>query len=724
MALKRFKQILGGMCMPLDIVRGRVGNISATNELIEVLKKRNSKYAEILYLGYPLAANVEGMFIVDALLISEEKGIVAFVFTKYDDKEQVIEEQGKIHFQLLNTLTQYPSLRKGLSLAFVPNVISITTHKFDDIEDSYKVTGCKDLLKILSELPMFDAHYYRLVIEAMQKISSIKPRKKRDNIKKSLSKGNVIKKIEKEIANLDSWQQKTALEIADGPQRVRGLAGSGKTIVLALKAAYLHAQNPEWDIVVTYYTRALWQQYRNLITKFMFEFSRDEPNWEKLHLFHAWGSQSEDGLYSEIMRSIGQVPINFVNARMKYGRDESFSGICNELNAILPDNYTPVYDVLLIDEAQDMPVSFFRMAYKCVKPPKRIIWAYDELQNLGSSAMPSVEEMFGTDKNGNALVQLKNKENAPMQDITLPICYRNPPWVLALAHSLGFGIYRKELIQHFDTLELWEEIGYQKDRGELAFGKEVELSRKKEATPSYFYELLKPEDVIIAKSFASMDIQFDYVAKQIKTNIDDDELDPDDILVVFPSAMYANKQYQRFAQHLSHYNVDSMLVGVTNGRDIFHVSGEVSCATIYRAKGNEAPMVYIVNAEECYGGLELIKLRNILFTAITRSRAWVRILGVGSSMEKLIEEINRFINKNYVLDFKIPTRDELNKLRRINRERSINDTKKIEEAKKGVRTIVELISKGDLDASQIPEFDSLVKMIINNSGGEYIDEEN
>ena len=65
----------------------------------------------------------------------------------------------------------------------------------------------------------------------------------------------------------------------------------------------------------------MWQQYRDLVTKFVFEFSRDEPNWDKLHLFHAWGSQSEQGLYSEIARSIGQVPINFANAKLKYGRE-------------------------------------------------------------------------------------------------------------------------------------------------------------------------------------------------------------------------------------------------------------------------------------------------------------------------------------------------------------------------------------------------------------------
>ena len=51
-------------------------------------------------------------------------------------------------------------------------------------------------------------------------------------------------------------KKEAAFEVPDGPQRIKGLAGSGKTIVLALKAAYLHTQYPELKIGVTYYTRA------------------------------------------------------------------------------------------------------------------------------------------------------------------------------------------------------------------------------------------------------------------------------------------------------------------------------------------------------------------------------------------------------------------------------------------------------------------------------------
>ncbi len=334
--------------MSLDVVRGRISNINATNELVEIMEKQESvECSETLYLGYPLSANMETNVTVDALLLSEKIGLVAFIFSGLEkDTEGIIEEQGELYFQLTNTLTQYPSLRKGRSLAFEPCVISITPHKLDTpAEYGYILTTFENLPAVLSSIPAFDTSYYHVLVESLQKVASIKPRKKRDNVKSVGSKGDIIKKIEKEIANLDRWQKKAALEMVDGPQRIRGLAGSGKTIVLALKAAYLHTQFPDWDIVVTYYTRSLWQQYRDLITKFVFEFSREEPNWEKLHLFHAWGSQSEKGLYSEISRSIGQVPTNFANAKLKFGRNNAFNGVCNELSLLLQPDFKPMYDL-------------------------------------------------------------------------------------------------------------------------------------------------------------------------------------------------------------------------------------------------------------------------------------------------------------------------------------------------------------------------------------------
>lgn len=96
-----------------------------------------------------------------------------------------------------------------------------------------------------------------------------------------------MRHIEAAIANMDAWQKKAAIEFPEGPQRIRGLAGSGKTIVLAQKAAILHAKYPKWNIAVTFQTRSLYQQFRGLIERFYRELTLDDPDWSKLSILHA-----------------------------------------------------------------------------------------------------------------------------------------------------------------------------------------------------------------------------------------------------------------------------------------------------------------------------------------------------------------------------------------------------------------------------------------------------
>ena len=77
-------------------------------------------------------------------------------------------------------------------------------------------------------------------------------------------------------------------------------------------------------------------------------------------------------------------------------------------------------------------------------------------------------------------------------------------------------------------------------------------------------------------------------------------------------------------------------------------------------------MVYIINAQEChshpiFNDLDLIKRRNILFTAITRSKAWVRVYGFGARMGKLVSEFQSVKNKNFELEFTYPSKEEIEK---------------------------------------------------------------
>jgi superfamily I DNA and RNA helicase len=338
----------------------------------------------------------------------------------------------------------------------------------------------------------------------------------------------------------------------------------------------------------------------------------------------------------------GVRPENFLSARERHG-DDSFQGICEELLRKVEEKPpSPIFDALLIDEAQDLPLAFFRLAYYSAKTPKRIVWAYDELQNLGAYSMAPPEELFGSDPDGRPLVTLRNIAGEPHQDVILPVCYRNTKWALATAHALGFGIYREEgLCQFFQDPGLWNDIGYEVEQGDLASGEQVRLARRSDCSPKFFETYLDPADSVQAHVFANEDKQVQWIVKSIKENLAKDELEPDDIMVIFPDPLTVRKKASPLIAALTKSRIPAHIVGVTSSRDEVFVPDSIAISGIRRAKGNEAPMVYVANSDYCWGGPALIMKRNILFTAITRSRAWVSLSGCGDAMEKLRDEIKK-----------------------------------------------------------------------------------
>ena len=273
-----------------------------------------------------------------------------------------------------------------------------------------------------------------------------------------------------------------------------------------MKAAYLHVLNPEWTIGITFHTRSLYQQLHELVRRFTYDAVEDEPDPRRVVVLHSWGARTRAGLYSTIAQRMGITPRNFMDAKAKYGYDKAFQGICAELLDLMEGNpIEPFFDALLIDEGQDLPREFFQLAYAVVRPPKRIIWAYDELQNLSSYTMEPPETLFGNDESGSPRVQLAQTEGGPRSDVILDVCYRNSPWALTVAHALGFGCYRaanKDLpaVQMFDDPGLWNDIGYTRVSGALQPGEDVVLKRRDDCSPRFFHELLNPTDAVVFRT--------------------------------------------------------------------------------------------------------------------------------------------------------------------------------------------------------------------------------
>jgi superfamily I DNA and RNA helicase len=363
---------------------------------------------------------------------------------------------------------------------------------------------------------------------------------------------------------------------------------------------------------------------------------------------------------------------------------------------ILPS--APLYDALLIDEAQDFPTSFFELAFLSTREPKRITWAYDELQNLGRYSMAPPSELFGVDAQGNPnIAELRNLPGQARQDLVLPVCYRNTPWALTTAHAAGFGIYRsRRLVQFFSDPDLWEAVGYRVIQGELRPGSHVSLERRQDASPDYFRRLLQPEDAVNWEAFDTRAEQIRRTAELIGLNLAQDELLPNDILVILANPVTARTDSADLMEALGERGIGAHLAGVTSSRDQLFVEGSVAVSGIHRAKGNEAPMVYLLDADYCFDGLDLIRRRNILFTAITRSRAWVRVFGCGTEMRKLADELNLVRENCYRLNFDIPLAEELERLRQIHRDRSAGEEEKVRRLEAGVAELLEKLERGEL----------------------------
>ncbi len=148
--------------------------------------------------------------------------------------------------------------------------------------------------------------------------------------------------------------------------------------------------------------------------------------------------------------------------------------------------------------------------------------------------------------------------------------------------------------------------------------------------------------------------------------------------------------------------IKSHLVGVNTSVDEVFQPGSIAFAHIYRAKGNEAPMVYAIDAQRAVENTNSVTARNTLFTAITRSRAWVRITGYGDLMPSLVDEIEKVVSNSYQLEFKIPTVSELARIRHIHRERSDSDEAAIKRVTEELQNLLKAVDRGDIDLFDLP----------------------
>lgn len=513
-------------------------------------------------------------------------------------------------------------------------------------------------------------------------------------VEKEGSIGFCIKKRSEEIANFDENQFNGIYTKKDTNLRIRGLAGSGKTIVLVKKMAYMHFKNPEANLCYVFYTLSLKQYITKLFCEFYKEFEPyGEPDFSKINIMHCWGGMYNEGFYSKICNVSNNSPIS-------YSRGTTLENIsANLLDTIKYD--LNIYDYVFLDEAQDFGINFFHLILKSLKENGKLIYAYDEMQTLGDNenSVPTKSEIFGTRE---------------CEDIDLKTCYRTPKEILVTAHALGLGIYRNienPIVNMIEDIKVWESIGYEVVEGELKYGSYVRLDRKK------IYSNLIPDPIHFEK-FNNSTQQYEFVTNEIKNLIENEEVLAEDILIIDLDDKNIKKNsmkfkeifYTRLEDNINFFNnkewINTINVVDKGNPKLFKVENSIAYTTVYRAKGNEANIVFILNCD-AISSLESTS-RNSLFTAMTRSKFLVYILD-SNGTTKYEEEIKKVKDNNYTLEFNYPTKSQLRKIR-TNSKTEITVIKSMDNAVKSFRNAVEHNKKLELE------------LLLKQTGKENVDE--
>jgi superfamily I DNA and RNA helicase len=371
---------------------------------------------------------------------------------------------------------------------------------------------------------------------------------------------------------------------------------------------------------------------------------------------HAGGGRTNEGVYYNACITHDIVPLTFSEAR-RYSINDPFDYACNSLKK--NTNLMPMYDYIFVDEGQDFPASFIALCVGIAKD-KRVVWAYDDLQTIFQPHAPTPEEVLGTEE-----LNL---------DTVLYKCYRNPREVLVCAHAVGFGIYGK-IVQMLENKEHWEDIGYIVRSGEFIEGSEIIIERPVENSLPTISEVYKPQEIVGTIVYDSFEEEVSSVARQIKEDLNEG-LSPDDVLVVVVDDRNASNYLQALAYKLAEIGIKSNNVHADSfGIRDFSKKGQITLSTVHKAKGNEAFIVYVVGVDALFSSYAGVRERNMLFTAMTRTKGWVRVSGIGSWAKACKEEIDTALESFPFLRFPYPSEEELKIMKRDLTEKGIRKLK-------------------------------------------------
>lgn len=452
---------------------------------------------------------------------------------------------------------------------------------------------------------------------------------------------------------LDESQERVAQEAPEGPQRIRGVAGSGKTMLLVQRAAWLHAAHPDWELAFLFHARHRAEHLRESIRAQFQALTGRSPDFDRLHLWQVWGDDRQPGLLQALARrwdrrlpSRGEI---LARLGWREARRRGLAWACERLQEGQGE-VEPFLDALLIDEGQDLPPAVYQLGLRLLRPPRRLYWTFDELQGLGSLVVPRAADLFGLDASGRPLLDLSGHYPSGMpRTRQLHRSYRVPAAVLGVAQGLAMGLLRRQgPLQAVGHRDEWRNLGFD-IAGDLSMAgirrrQLLEIERERsarvhpldqleasgdgegdrgdgdEAPSDGLLQVLEVDDEQEAMAAIVAGLRADLAA-----GLGSEDL----LLVVMPEVQPTP---EKIGVVLRHAGIAAHVVSDQADDLPLRVPGAITVASVEVARGMEAWKVYVCGLHRVTGATvtqaddELLR-RNQAFVALTRTRLWCVAIG-------------------------------------------------------------------------------------------------
>lgn len=213
------------------------------------------------------------------------------------------------------------------------------------------------------------------------------------------------------LAVMDMHQEQIARSLGEGHRIIRGVAGSGKTLILAFRAEYL-ARAATKPVLILCYANGIAGRLEDAMQ------NRGVEDRVQVLTFHAWCYR--------MLRTYG-IPAPSEREYPDYA--QRLAASVSEVMKAVDQGHIPAeqYDAVLIDEAHDFEPQWLALAARMVNPrTKALMIVYDDIQAIYKGRERPVWKQLGIEASGRTTV--------------LKVNYRNTAQIVAFARRFASDV--------------------------------------------------------------------------------------------------------------------------------------------------------------------------------------------------------------------------------------------------------------------------------------------